>query len=44
LIANGVKRIVYTTVANKNHKEFLTVMGFKKEMENNTECFVKTLL
>ncbi len=44
LIANGVKRIVYTSVSNKNHKEFLTVMGFTKENVNNTECFVKSLV
>ena len=44
LIANGVKRIVYTSVPNKNHKEFLTIMGFKKENVNNTECFVKSLV
>lgn len=44
LIANGVKRIVYTPVSNKNHQKFLTVMGFTKEMVNNTECFVKSLV
>lgn len=44
LIANGVKRIVYTGVPNKNHLEFLTVMGFKKEIVNDTECFVKSLV
>lgn len=44
LIANGVKRIVYTSVTNKNHKEFLSVMGFKKETVDNTDCLVKNLL
>ncbi len=44
LIANGVKRIVYTTVANKNHQQFLTVMGFKKEIIDNTDCLVKSLV
>ena len=44
LIANGVKRIVYTSVANKNHQKFLSVMGFTKEMVNNAECLVKSLL
>jgi hypothetical protein len=43
LIANGVKRIVYASVSNKNHQQFLTVMGFKKTAINNTECFVKIL-
>lgn len=44
LIANGVKRIVYTAVANKNHQQFLTVMGFAKEAINDKECFVKSLV
>lgn len=44
LIANGVKRIVYTALTNKNHQQFVTVMGFKKEIVNNTECFVKALV
>lgn len=44
LIVNGVKRIVYNSVANKNHQQFLTVMGFKKEEINNTGCFVKNLI
>ena len=44
LIANGVKRIVYTSVPNKNHRDFLTVMEFTKENINNTECFVKSLV
>ena len=44
LIANGVKRIVYTSVQNKNHSDFLKVMGFEKENVNNTECFVKRLV
>ena len=44
LIANGVKRIVYTSVHNKNHEQFLKVMGFEKETINNTNCFVKPLV
>ena len=44
LIANGVKRIVYTAVSNKNHQQFLTVMGFVKEEMNGKECFVKSLV
>lgn len=43
LIASGVKRIVYTSVANRNHEKFLGIMGFSKEMVNNKECFVKQL-
>ncbi len=43
LIEKGIKRIVYLNVQNKNHEEFLKVMGFKKEMVNKKECFVKDL-
>jgi hypothetical protein len=43
LIANGVKRIVYTSVPNKNHKDFLKVMEFEKETVDGVECFVKTI-
>jgi len=43
LISKGIKRIVYLKVGNKNHQQFLTVMGFKKEWINNSECFVKNL-
>lgn len=43
LIANGVKRIVYTTVPNKNHQAFLNVMGFKQQDVNGTSCFVKQI-
>jgi len=44
LTDNGVKRIVYTGVANKNHLKFLAVMGFKKESIEGKECMVKNLL
>jgi hypothetical protein len=43
LVAKGIKRIVYTSVDNKNHEQFLKVMGFKKETVNNLQCYVKTL-
>lgn len=44
LIANGVKRIVYTSVANKSHQKFLHVMGFTKQIINNETCFIKSLV
>lgn len=43
LISKGVKRIVYRQVANSNHKRFLKVMGFGKEMIGGKEDFVKVL-
>jgi hypothetical protein len=43
LIEKGIKRIVYTTVHNKKHKDFLKVMGFEPETVNNTECMIKRL-
>lgn len=39
LVEKGVKRIVYTSVANKNHERFLKVMGFAGE----GSCWVKEL-
>jgi hypothetical protein len=41
LMAKGIKRIVYTQVDNKNHGEFLKVMGFKKENVMGKECFIR---
>lgn len=40
LISKGVKRIVYHSVFNKKHKDFLHKMGFKKINEN----WVKNLM
>lgn len=44
LIANGVKRIVYTGVANKNHKKFLGVMGFEEKVVDGRNCYVKAIV
>lgn len=44
LIEKGIKRIVYTKVVNKNHRQFLTVMGFKKETVSGAEHFIKNLI
>ncbi len=43
LLEKGIRRIVYTKVSNKNHRQFLTVMGFKKEDHHPEEYFVKEL-
>ena len=43
LIEKGIKRIVYTTVHNKKHKDFLKVMGFEPETVNGNECMIKRL-
>jgi hypothetical protein len=43
LLKKGIKRIVYTKVVNKNHRQFLTVMGFRKEAHGSDEYFIKNL-
>lgn len=44
LLSKGVKRIVYTKIHNKQHLDFIKVMGFTKEtIYGNAECFVKKL-
>jgi len=44
LLSKGVKKILYTKVSNRNHKKFLSVMGFSKEMVNGKECYTKNIL
>jgi hypothetical protein len=44
LVSKGIKRIVYQKMQNKNHQEFLRVMGFKKETINGDECYIKKLV
>ncbi|HET7899273.1 MAG TPA: hypothetical protein VFL47_16415 [Flavisolibacter sp.] len=43
LPSKGVKKLVYTDVFNKGHREFLERMGFQKETVNGTEGMVKYL-
>jgi len=43
MIANGVKRIVYTEVPNKNHRRFLKVMGFEETLAGDKNYFVKQI-
>jgi len=39
----GIKKLVYTRVENKQHKQFLSSMGFKEEIIAGQNCTVKTL-
>jgi hypothetical protein len=43
LLAKGIKRLIYTSVTNKNHLKFIKVMGFEKRLVDNRDCFVKEL-
>ena len=44
LVAKGVKMVVYREVSNKGHESFLKTMGFKKQVFEGNECYVKSLL
>lgn len=44
LISKGVKQLKYSQAINKKHQQFLTVMGFKKVVEDGKEYFVKSLI
>jgi len=44
LIANNIKKVVYETVSNKSHLNFIQVMGFSQEFLNNTKCWTKSLV
>ncbi len=43
LLSKGIKRIVYNKVTNKNHLDFLKVMGFTKETVNERDSYIKDL-
>lgn len=43
LLSKGVKRIVYHTVANRNHRRFLGVMQFTTETISGQQVFVKNI-
>lgn len=43
LPSKGVKKLVYTEVANAGHREFLNRMGFRRESWQGRECLVKVL-
>lgn len=41
LLQRGIRKIVYHDIANKNHRKFLEVMGFKQENIDGKTLFVK---
>lgn len=43
LINKGIRRIVYTRVDNKHHRQFLQVMGFHEEQIDGMVCMTKHL-
>lgn len=43
LLTKGIRKLVYTEVANKGHLDFLKKMGFQKEVVNGQERVVKNL-
>jgi hypothetical protein len=44
LIKNNIKKVVYETVSNKKHLNFIQVMGFSQEFLNNKKCWTKSLV
>jgi hypothetical protein len=44
LINNQVKKVVYETVSNKKHLNFIQVMGFSQEFLNGSKCWTKSLV
>lgn len=43
LQAKGIKQIIYTKVHNPKHEKFIEVMGFKKQVINNSSFYIKYL-
>jgi hypothetical protein len=43
LTSQGIKHIVYENVHNKNHQNFIKVMGFAEQRFNGKTCWVKSL-
>ena len=43
LIGKGVQQIVYKNIFNKNHEDFIKVMGFTKQNINGVECYTNSL-
>jgi len=44
LVSKGIKKLVYTTIANERHKKFLESMGFEKEIIRDQTFTVKKLI
>ncbi len=43
LKAKGVKKLVYDSVFNPKHLQFLKVMGFSEEIINGQSCWIKNI-
>jgi len=43
LISKGVKCLVYKQVLNKNHENFIRKMGFKKDLFEDKQCYMKCI-
>lgn len=43
LMEKGVKQIAYDHITNKNHKRFISIMGFEKSVLDGKEIFTKKL-
>ncbi len=43
LLSKGIKRLVYTEVANQRHRDFLKHLGFQPETHNGNKALVKVL-
>ncbi|MBL0105399.1 MAG: YgjV family protein [Bacteroidetes bacterium] len=43
LLSKGIQRIAYSEVTNENHAKFLKVMGFKWEIHDGREWYLKDL-
>lgn len=41
MLSKGVSQVIYRTVANKKHLEFLKVMGFRETETGSGKCFIK---
>lgn len=44
LIENGIKKIIYQNISNKNYLHFLQIMGFTIEIIDNQNCWVKQVV
>jgi hypothetical protein len=39
----GIKRIIYRDVKNPQHEKFIRVIGFRKMLFENRDCYVKNI-
>lgn len=44
LLQQGIKKIIYEEVYNKNHEQFIKVMGFKLQPVHGLSCYTKDLI